>query len=296
MNHSDIRIGLLVGGKDDPAATIKHMLPYGFESFTITFWQSCGDVDLNQVSDQVLAALDGSGAVVSALTVFGNPLEDEPLDRETQRDWYRLVELCPKIGCDLVTGFTGRVRGKPVPDSMPRLKEFYTPLVEKAGENGIRIAFENCTMGSTWQSGQANLAYCPDAFELIFEALPQPNVGIEWEPAHLMKQFADPMLNLHEWGHKIFHLHGKDATLRWPVIRKHGIYGKEEIHWHRHPGFGDSNWKDIISELRHLGFQGAIDIEGFHDPIYKDHLETTGQVAALRYLKECRGGDFLHNP
>jgi CBS domain-containing protein len=37
-------------------------------------------------------------------------------------------------------------------------------------------------------------------------------------------------------------------------------------------------------------FIGSIDIEGWHDPVYRDELEMTGQVAGLNYLKRCRGG------
>ena len=58
----------------------------------------------------------------------------------------------------------------------------------------------------------------------------------------------------------------------------------------RTPGFGDSDWTRVISELRLAGYRGAIDIEGWHDPVYRDDLEITGQVRALEYLKECRGG------
>ena len=62
------------------------------------------------------------------------------------------------------------------------------------------------------------------------------------------------------------------------------------------PGFGDSNWTDIITILRQGGFTGSIDIEGWHDPVYRDELEMTGQVCALNYLKQCRGGQFIPNP
>ena len=62
----------------------------------------------------------------------------------------------------------------------------------------------------------------------------------------------------------------------------------------RTPGFGDSNWTDIISELRLAGYSGAIDIEGWHDPVYRDALEMTGQVHALNYLKNCRGGNYVN--
>ena len=62
----------------------------------------------------------------------------------------------------------------------------------------------------------------------------------------------------------------------------------------RTPGFGDSNWTDVISELRLAGYTGSIDIEGWHDPVYRDALEMTGQVRALNYLKDCRGGEFVN--
>ena len=53
------------------------------------------------------------------------------------------------------------------------------------------------------------------------------------------------------------------------------------------------NWTDIISELRLAGWSGSIDIEGWHDPVYRDQLEMTGQVHALNYLKHSRGGSFV---
>jgi hypothetical protein len=43
-------------------------------------------------------------------------------------------------------------------------------------------------------------------------------------------------------------------------------------------------------------YQGSIDIECWHDPVYSDELEMTGQVRALNYPKECRGGAFVANP
>jgi hypothetical protein len=47
--------------------------------------------------------------------------------------------------------------------------------------------------------------------------------------------------------------------------------------------------------LRIAGFQGAIDIEGWHDPVYRGDLEMTGQVHAFNYLKRCRT-TFVANP
>ena len=45
-----------------------------------------------------------------------------------------------------------------------------------------------------------------------------------------------------------------------------------------------------------MKYKGSIDIEGWHDPVYRRELEMTGQVHALHYLKRCRGGDYVENP
>jgi sugar phosphate isomerase/epimerase len=95
---------------------------------------------------------------------------------------------------------------------------------------------------------------------------------------------------------RVFHMHGKDATILWDVVRTHGIYGSKPFAFHRTPGFGDTDWKDVFSELRRGGFQGSIDIEGWHDPVYVGELEMTGQVYGLNYLKHCRGDAFIPNP
>jgi sugar phosphate isomerase/epimerase len=151
-------------------------------------------------------------------------------------------------------------------------------------------------MGGNWQSGDWNIAHNPSAWDLMFDAVPAENVGLEWEPCHQMVELIDPLPQLREWWQKIFHVHGKDATIHWDMVRRYGIGGAKPFAFHRTPGFGDSNWTEIISELRRHGFTGAIDIEGWHDPVYRDELEMTGQVHGLNYLKRCRGGDYIPNP
>ena len=84
---------------------------------------------------------------------------------------------------------------------------------------------------------------------------------------------------------------GRDDPLG--CIKEHGVFGKVPFVFMRTPGFGDTNWTDVISELRLAGYQGAIDIEGWHDPVYRGDLEMTGQVHGLNYLKAARGGEFV---
>ncbi|HEV7225352.1 MAG TPA: sugar phosphate isomerase/epimerase, partial [Pirellulales bacterium] len=185
---------------------------------------------------------------------------------------------------------------RPVPESMPAFKQVFAPLAQRAEDRGVRIAFENCDMRGTWDYGDWNIAHAPTAWELMFNEVPSPALGLEWEPCHQMVSLIDPLPQLRKWIDKVFHVHGKDATVMWDVIRTSGIRGGKQYVHHRTPGFGDTNWNDVITILRLGGYRGSIDIEGWHDPVYRGELEMTGQVRALNYLKECRGGPFVANP
>ena len=189
-----------------------------------------------------------------------------------------------------MAGFTGRVRGQPLEASLPAFKKVWGELSRRADDKGVRIAFENCAMDGNWATGDWNIAHNPDAWELMFDALPNDNLGLEWEPCHQLVYLIDPMPQIRKWAPKFFHVHGKDATVRWDVVREHGVFGKHPFVQMRTPGFGDTDWTRVISELRLAGYSGPIDIEGWHDPVYRDELEMTGQVRALDYLKQCRGG------
>lgn len=295
MATETIRIGTLVNSGDNPPAYIRQILPHGFESFSISFWQTLGGADLQRMAAEVKEALAGHDAVVSSLAIFGNPLGVKPEDESTRQGWAALIDAAPLFGCDIVAGFAGRVVDEPVDKSMPRFKEIFEPLAKRAADNGVRIAFENCEMGGDWRRGDWNIAHNPVAWEMMFNTLPYDHLGLEWEPSHQLVQLIDPIPQLRQWAPKVFHLHGKDATVQWDVIKTAGIGGAREFVHHRTPGFGDSNWTDIISILRQAGFKGSIDIEGWHDPVYKDDLEMTGQVHGLNYLKQCRT-TFVPNP
>ena len=295
MFEDTIRIGTLVGG-NNAADYIRQILPHGFESFSITFWQTMGGADIKKVAREVNKVLDGTDAVVSSVAIFGNPLGDTDTDKETRAGWRKLIDNAHLFGCDIVAGFAGRVRDESIDKSMPTYKKIFTPLAKRAADKGVRIAFENCDMGGTWASGDWNIAHNPTAWDMMFNEIPMDNVGLEWEPCHQMVSLIDPIPQLRKYAKKMFHLHGKDATVMWDVVREHGVHGPKTFAFHRTPGFGDSNWTDIISELRMNGFVGSIDIEGNHDPVYNGKLEMTGQVRGLNYLKDCRGGTYVPNP
>ena len=310
LSKEQIRIGTLVGAGMNSPDYIRQILAHGFESFQLTFWQTTEKVDFEKLAGEINTVLDGSGAIISSLGIFGNPLETEEGDIATLEGWKRCIDNAHLFGCDIVAGFTGRLRDKPIDESIPRFKEVFGELAQRAEDKGVRLAFENCDMGGTWAAGDFNIAHNPTAWEMMFNAVPSDALGLEWEPCHQMVSLIDPMPQLRKWVGKIYHMHGKDATVHWDVVREygvhssvhadialeHGVQAVPAFAYHRTPGFGDCNWTDIISELRKGGFSGCIDIEGWHDPVYRGELEMTGQVHGLNYLKNCRGGSFVENP
>ncbi len=273
------------------ASYLPQVVGHGFESFELTNWQYLNGMDLAEVGRAAVGATGGK-AVISSVGLYGNPLTDE----QTAKDWETLIRGAKHFGCSVVCGFAGAVEGCALPESMPRFKEVFGHLAKVAEAEGCKIAFENCDMGGTWESPKWNIAHAPRAWEMMFNEVPSDALGLEWEPCHQMVSLIDPVPQLRKWVGKVHHIHGKDATVDWAKIRQEGLKCGEYCVWHRTPGFGDSNWADIISVLRQAGWRGAIDIEGWHDPVYREDLEMTGQVYALDYLKRCRGGAYVPNP
>jgi len=179
-NHQDIRIGTLAGKGDKTSEYIAQILPHGFESFQINFWQELPEgMTLKQMAKKVHAVLDqhadetGHRAVISSLAMFGNPLEN----KDHAAGWRKCIDACEAFGCDIVAGFAGALEDRPVPESMKTYKKVFGPLAKRAADKGVRLAFENCDMGGTWRRPSYNIAHAPTAWEMMFNELPSVSSG-----------------------------------------------------------------------------------------------------------------------
>jgi sugar phosphate isomerase/epimerase len=146
--EQDILIGTLVGAKN-ASDYIRQILPHGFESFSLTFWNTIGGVNLEREAGRVKEVLAGSGAVISSLAVYGNPLEHNPDAVEARRSWELLIDNVHLFDADVVAGFTGRLLDQPIKECIPRFKEVFETLAKHAADKGVRIAFENCPASET---------------------------------------------------------------------------------------------------------------------------------------------------
>lgn len=291
MKMKQIEIGTCIPGTE-AEKWIPHMVNAGFECVAINFHMSLGGTDLAKLADQVKNMLDGTGVRVATLGYYCNAIEN-PDHWETLR---HVVEMAPLFGAPRVSTFAGAYEGKSVEEAMPKFKEVFTDITNRAAEKGLKVAIENCPMGGNWQHCTCNIGFNPKAWEMMFNEVPADNFGLEWEPGHQIIQLIDPVAQLRQWVGKVIHMHGKDATVDMDAVRRLGVFGAHDFAPQRTPGFGDTNWRDIFSILHQGGYESDICVEGYHDPVYRGEWEMTAQLHALQYLKWCRGGDFTPNP
>jgi sugar phosphate isomerase/epimerase len=278
----------MIQGNDVPVKTVRSLRPMGFEGFCVYFWETTGDTDLGKLAAELREAGEEQGTPITALDIFGNPLRGDETGEATWRNTGELVRRAKDFGCSVVGCFTGRIPGTSVPGSLEAWKERYSPIIEDAERLGVRIAFENCRFADTWRSGKWNIAINPDAWELMFRAVPSTAIGLEWEPCHQVQSLADPYAQLREWLPRIFHVHGKDARIDRKLLAERGLYGAGHWNVSCFPGNGDSDWREIFTILRQGGYAGSVDIEGWNDKEWSGELEIEGQRRALEYLLRCR--------
>jgi len=285
-----IKIGTIIQGNK-----YKNQLPsfleHGFETFQLNWHMELEGADLVTMSQDCKRLLSGTGKEISTLGYYCNPLEN-PQQLENLK---YVIDSAPLYGATTVGTFAGALDGQPVEAAIPKFKEVFSELAKRAQDRGVNLVIENCPMGGKWKKATCNIGFNPKAWDLMFDAVPDSNLGLEWEPTHQMVQLIDPIPQLKTYKDRILHIHGKDATIDRDALDRYGILGVETFVYHRFPGFGDNNWCDIIFWLRKNGYESDICIEGFHDPVYTKDWEMTGQLHALNYLKNCRGGEFTPN-
>ena len=127
----------------------------------------------------------------------------------------------------------------------------FNPLAKEAEKRGVKIAFEN------WFA--TNLQHL-DCFKAVTEALPQPNIGFNFDPSHLAWQEIDYLAAVMEFKDRIFHTHAKDTAV---FKSKLGRVGVLEGGWWEYviPGYGVISWGEYIRTLRVCGYNGVLSIE-----------------------------------
>jgi len=261
----------------------------GFGSIQLLVWP--GDpLDPTEASkDEIQAAAEDyrtAGIEVSALGCYINQLDpDEATAKQNQDYFKKLFDVAEWMGVDCIGAFAGRDPELDVMDNLPRWKQVWEPTVKLAEDRGIKIGYENCPMFHYFPFRGVNIAYAPMVWDAMFSEIDSPNLGLEWDPSHLVCLLIDYLQTIYDYGDKIVHVHAKDAEIVWRNVNKNGILEPGAVQ-HRTPGMGDVDWAKVVSALVEVGYEGNLDIEGRHDPIYHGMRENEGLVISLRHLEQ----------
>jgi sugar phosphate isomerase/epimerase len=213
-------------------------------------------LDPMRITDEEVRALRGAlgDLSISSLACYANPLDPDPQRRAaTIAGLEAAIDRAPDLGTDVVCTLAGmplpgKTKEQTIAEDAPGV---FGPLLQRAAARGVKIALENyfpTLIGNMVQ------------WEAIFNAIPNPNFGLNFDPSHLVWQDIDPIAAVDRFADRIFHTHAKDVEIRWDKRR---WIGNQERGWWRYviPGRGDIAWGSFYGALARNGFDGAVSIE-----------------------------------
>jgi len=249
-----------------------------------------------------LKAVESRGLVISALSCHGNPLHPNKQFAQANHDVHRkTVELAQKLGVERVINFSGCPGDSPGAKSpnwvtCPWPPDF-TEIVEWqwkdvvipywrqeakfAKDHGVKICFE---------MHPGFVVYNPETLLKLRDACGDA-LGANFDPSHLFWQGIDPICAIRKLGDAIYHVHAKDCKIDPINATINGVldtksYGDEIARsWiFRTVGYGHGYeiWKDMVSNLRMVGYDWVLSIE------HEDSLmsQNEGFEKAVSFLKE----------
>ncbi len=239
---------------------------------------------------------------IAALSVHGNAVHpDKAVAEKAHTEFENAVLLAEKLGVETVVTFSGCPGGCPEdktpnwvtcpwPDDYTHILEYQwnevlIPYWKKESEfcraHNVRVAFE---------MHPGFCVYNPETMMRIRKACGD-NIGANFDPSHLFWLGIDPVAAIRYLGDAIFYFHAKDTKIDEINTGINGVLDtkpySDEIHrsWiFRSVGYGHAHqtWKDMMSALRMVGYDGPISIE------HEDSLMTPseGLNKAIAMLKD----------
>jgi sugar phosphate isomerase/epimerase len=213
---------------------------------------------------EIVAALGERGIVISGLGYYPNPLHPDAAHRDTViAHLKQVITAAGRMGVGLVNTFCGGDASKDVDGNWNEAEKVWPAIIAHARDAGVRLTFENCPMifsNDEWPGGH-NIAYSPRIWRRILEAW-NGEIGINFDPSHLVWQMIDQARFIGEFGPHIRHVHGKDLMIDRDGLYERGILS-EGIGWQvpRLPGLGEVDWGVIFAGLYRAGYDGPVIIE-----------------------------------
>jgi len=251
--------------------------------------------DLTQdAADDINAMAERKGVEISALGYYPNILVGDDQEAQVYIDHLKhVIVAAKKLGLETINTFIGADHTQHPDDNFAKFERIWPDIIRYAADHAIRIGIENCPMLFTrdeWPTGK-NMAYSPAIWRRMFEAIPDVNFGLNYDPSHMVWQHMDPIAPLKEFADRIFHVHAKDVRIDRDLLNSVGILAAPlEYHMPKLPGMGEVDWGRFFSVLSDTGYQGPVCIEA-EDRVFEDSLESRKQ--SLKIAREILRPYFM---
>ncbi len=213
----------------------------------------------------VLDVAKAKNIQISSLAFYPNTMDPNIEKREAAIAHLKaLIKASAKLGVGMVTTFIGKDQYKTVEENIELFKQIWPDIISLAESCGVKVGIENCPMlfgEDQWPGGQ-NLMCTPTIYRRLFEIIPSPNFGLNFDPSHYVWQQLDYLKTIYEFRDRLFHIHFKDIKLYPDKLADCGVlaypldYMSPKI-----PGQGDVNWSAFISALNDIRYDGYAVIE-----------------------------------
>ena len=174
-----------------------------------------------------------------------------------------------KLGCDVITGFTGspiwkylysfpQTTEEMVEAGYQEIYDLWIPIFDVFKENNIKFALEV-------HPGEIAFDYYSTA-RFLKKFSDREEVGLNFDPSHLIWQGITPHIFLKDFIDKVYHVHMKDAAVtldgKTGLLGSHLDFGDLKRGWNfRSLGHGDVNFEEIIRVLNAYNYQGPLSVE-----------------------------------
>ena len=234
-------------------------------------------------------ALAAAGVSLSGLGYYPNPLCPDAREARVYINHIKkVIRAAERLGVNEMNTFIGRDWTKTVDANWPRFCKVWKPIIEYAEAHGVCVGIENCPMlfsDDEWPGGK-NLAHTPAIWRRMFDEIPSPNFGLNYDPSHMVWQQLDYIAPLAEFAERIFHVHAKDARVDIEGLADNGVLAiPTAYHTPKLPGLGDVDWGAFFSALTDTGYTGPVCVE-VEDRAYEGPLK-------LRTLSLRQSATFL---
>ena len=228
-------------------------------------------------------ALEEHDMAVSAVAIYGSAIE-APTE-EAIGYYRRAIQLARALDCSVIAGMTGRDNALTIEENLPLFEERFDPIARMATDDGVRIAFEPWP-GRVTGYGPfhwTNLAISPSLYDRMFESVPHPALGIEYDASHYAWQGIDHLALLRDYAERIYHVHAKDILIDYDELKRAGVHGPD---WWRFviPGLGQLDWVELFQVLAEVGYQGDMAVE-HEDRVYMGSRFNEGLRLGLKTLR-----------